>query len=80
MDRLLTRAADIPETVTGWADAAGVSAAVASMGTGLAAAWGWWAGLIDAYVWTDIGAFVAPILAVTVVAMFWAITRLHLQG
>lgn len=49
-------------------------------GVALSAGWNWWATLFDAYAWTSIGAVLTPFLLLVIVGMFWAITRLHLQG
>lgn len=60
-------------------DLAAAGAADAA-GAALSQTWNWWATLFDAYAWTDIGAFLVPFLLLIIVGMFWAITRLHLQG
>ncbi|MEO3434455.1 hypothetical protein [Inquilinus sp. CAU 1745] len=64
----------------GLIDDLAASGAADAAGAAVAQAWNWWATLFDVYAWTGIGAFLTPFLLLIIVGMFWAITRLHLQG
>lgn len=66
--------------VGGLLDDLAATGATDAAGAALSAGWNWWATLFDAYAWTSIGAVLTPFLLLVIVGMFWAITRLHLQG